>query len=148
MPHPTTRRPNPHGLRIIGGYMAAVSIEYERARRALQDAFTEAIRARGVPQGPEVDAARARLDRAAEALRPPEPLARTTARPLPALPGILASDLKKQRQQRIAAEEEAATIAAMRQKIAQSRVLAARRRTGASSSSSSSSTPPTPPKGA
>ena len=130
-------RPHPH-LKIIGGYMAAVSIEYERARRGLQDAFVAAIRARGVPQGPEVDAARARLDRAAEALRPPEPLARTTARPLPALPGILASELKARR---IAAEE------AERAQMAQA-VMAARRRTGASRSPRSSSSSSTPPRGA
>lgn len=132
-------RPHPH-LKIIGGYRSLVAIEYERARRGLQDAFAAAIRARGVPQGPEVDAAKARLDLAAEALRPPA----SPARPLP---GVLASDLKKQRQQRqqrLVAEEEAAAIAAMRQKIAQSRVLGARRRTSSSSSSAS----PTPPKGA
>lgn len=127
-------RPHPH-LKIIGGYRSLVALEYERARRGLQDAFAAAIRARGVPQGPEVDAAKARLDLAAEALRPP-------TSPVRPLPGILASDLKARR---VAAEE------AERAQMAQA-VMAARRRAGVSRSSSpsspSSSAASTPRRGA
>lgn len=98
-------RPNPHNLRIIGGRLARVTLAYAAALKAYDAAVRAAIATRAdLDTDRGVLRTRALLHAAELALQPPglpagyaAAIAKRDAQPLP---GILASDLKRQMEAR------------------------------------------------